>query len=417
MGTARPDPDLTVRSDCRYCGSTDLRSVLDLGRQPLANAFITKAEIADERRYPLELFVCGSCWLAQLRHVVRADLIFSEYSYVTSTSGALVRHYESLAHDLTQHYKLGEGDLVVDIGCNDGALLQAFPRGVRRVGVEPSNVAELARSRGLDVVQAFFNDRVAHEIARDRGRARVVTATNVFAHVDDIEAFTRALAQLLLDNGVVVIEVSYLPDLIAGRLFDTIYHEHLSYCSLTPMIPFFERCGLTVIDAERIALGASGPAIRVTAQRTRRAERATSVMDLLAWERRWGIAEMAIYNDFAGSVRTLREQLLALLRSLRREGHRLAGFGAPAKGNTLLNYVSADASLLEFVADNTPFKRGKLTPGTHIPILGDDELLRARPEYALLLAWNYLDFFLANSEYIKRGGRFIVPLPEPRIVP
>lgn len=417
MGSSREDRDLRTRDDCRYCGSTDLRSVLDLGAQPPSNSFIRPDAVATERRYPLEMFVCGSCWLSQLRHVVPGAEIFDDYLYLSSTSKALVRHYGDLVRTLAVDRTLRPGDVVVDIGCNDGVLLGQHDPALVRVGVEPSRVAEHARAAGLVVMQEFFGEETARRIVREHGRARVVTATNVFAHVDDITAFARSLPSVLADDGIFVLEVSYLPDLIDGCLFDTIYHEHLCYCSLTPMVPFLERCGLEVVDASRVPFGASGPAIRVTAQLPGAGQPAARVRELLAYEEAWGISRMSTYTAFAERVRAVRSELRAMLESLRRGGARIAAFGAPAKGNTLLNYIGADPDLIEFVAENNPIKQGTLTPGTHIPVTSDEHLLETMPPYALLLAWNYADFFLANSDYIKRGGRFVMPLPVPRILP
>jgi SAM-dependent methyltransferase len=394
-----------------------LEPVVDLGAQPLANGFIPPESVPFERRYPLQPVVCTNCWLTQLRHVVRAQVIFDEYSYLSSTSAPLVRHYAELVNGLTGAIGLHPTDVVVDIGCNDGILLKSYDPGLVRVGVEPSQIAELARAAGLAVVKAYFDETVAREIVARYGRARVVTATNVFAHVDDIGAFARAIPLLLADDGLFVLEVSYLPDLIAGRLFDTIYHEHLCYCALTPLVPVLDRCGMTVVDAERVSLGASGPAVRVTARLPAGASPSQRVEQVLAFERAWGVSSLVTYARFRMRVAEIRDRLREMLYRLRDAGNRIAAFGAPAKGNTLLNYVGLDRSVIEFVADDTPLKRGKLTPGTHIPVVGDDHLLDQMPPYALLLAWNYLEHFLANSEYVHRGGRFVVPLPDPRIVP
>ena len=363
------------------------------------------------------MFVCGSCWLSQLRHVVPGNEIFDDYVYLSSSSKALVRHYGELVRSTVAALGLQAGDLVVDIGCNDGVLLSQYDPSFTRVGVEPSQVARHARAAGLEVVQDFFGPAVAERIVREHGTARVVTATNVFAHVDDIAEFTRAIPPLIGHGGVFVLEVSYLPDLIDGCLFDTIYHEHLCYCALTPMVPFMRRCGLEIVDAERIPFGASGPAIRVSCRVAGTAAVAPSVAALLAYEQEWGVSGDRRYGEFRRRARDVRSRLRALLGRLQGGGARLAAFGAPAKGNTLLNFIGADRRLIDFVAENNPEKQGMLTPGTHIPVVSDERLLSEMPPYALLLAWNYLDFFIANSQYIKRGGRFVVPLPEPRIVP
>lgn len=403
---------------CRYCASASLTQVLSLGAQPPSNSFLREEDVAAERRYPLDLVLCNSCSLAQLGYTVPPELIFDDYLYLSSTSEPLRRHYRSLALDLTATYGLQAGDLVVDIGCNDGILLKEFDPALRRVGIEPSRVAELARQSGLEVVRAFFEMEAAQAIVERQGTAKVVTATNVFAHVPDIDGFVAGLGPLLGEQGVFVFEASYLPDLIDGCLFDTIYHEHVFYLTLTPLIPFLQRHGLRVIDAHRVPFGASGPAFRVAIvpeASTWASSPATA--RFLEDERRWGTGERRIYERFADTVERTRDQLLSLVSQVAKTEAPIAGYGAPAKGNTLLNYLGLDRSLVMFIADRNAMKQGLLTPGSHIPVVSEEKLTEVMPDHALLLAWNYLDFFLENSEYIRRGGRFIVPLPQPRIRP
>ncbi len=404
-------------TSCRYCGSDDLRAVLSLGDQPPSNSFLREEDIAHEERYPLELVRCGSCALTQLGHSVSGALIFDNYRYLSSSSTALRRHYGALARTLASRFELQAGELVVDIGCNDGILLRAFDNSLGRVGVEPSNVAEIARAEGLDVIRAFFGEDVAREIVDRLGCARLVTATNVFAHVDSIGAFVAALPHLLGARGVFVAEISYLPDLIDGVLFDTIYHEHLLYLALTPMVPFLRRFGLSVFDVERVPFGASGPAFRVYIAPDAAMPVSPAVDEFLEREERWGIRTDARYSAFAVAVSETRDEIGTLLQELAGQGARIGGYGAPAKGNTLLNYLELDRATIQMIAETNPLKQGLVTPGSHVPIVSEEEFIAAMPEYALLLSWNYVDYFLQNSEYIRRGGRFIVPLPEPRILP
>lgn len=415
--TVMTTSDVRMVTRCRYCGSSDLVEILSLGDQPPSNSFLRLEDLTHERRYPLDLVLCRVCFLAQLRHVVSPKLIFDDYLYLSSTSGALKRQHHALAASLTKRFSL-RGGLAVDIGCNDGVLLSGFPPEVRTVGVEPSRVAEIARQAGLKVIRGFFDDRVASEILSEHGTARVVTATNVFPHVDGIADFVDALLPLLGDSGVFVVEASYLPDVIDGGLFDTIYHEHLAYLSLTAVEPLLLRHGLEVFDVERVPTGASGPAFRFYAQREGGPEsRTAAVAGMLSWEREWGVHSVETYLAFARRVRIVRERLLELLSELRATGAVIGGYGAPAKGNTLMNYVGLDVSVIREIAETNPLKCGLLTPGSHIPIVSETDFLIDRPDYALLLSWNYLDYFLEKSEYVRQGGRFIVPVPEPRIVP
>lgn len=415
MTTGSP---VRLATSCRYCGATDLRPVISLGQHPPSNGFLREEQISSETRAPLEVVRCGACALVQLRHSIDLATVFDDYLYLSSTSLALRRHYATLARDLSARFDLGPGQLVVDVGCNDGVLLREFDPGLVRVGVEPSRIGELARREGLEVVSGFFGRGVARDVVRAHGTASVVTATNVFAHVDRIGDFVEGLPDLLGADGVFVAEMSYLPHLIDGVLFDTIYHEHVLYLALTPVIPFLAAHGLRVFDVELVPFGASGPAFRVfaTPERARRLP-TPNVATILDHERDWGIADEARYRSFSDAVAVKRRRILDVVGELRRRDGPLGGYGAPAKGNTLLNFLGLDRGTIAMIAEANPLKQGLVTPGSHIPIVSEAAFLEAMPPHALLLSWNYLDHFLESSEYVRRGGRFVVPLPDTRIVP
>lgn len=404
---------------CRYCHSDKLKKFLSLGWHPPSNSFIRSDRIVMEERYPLEVYLCEKCYLVQLLDVVAPELIFDEYLYLSSSSQALRNHYARLADSLTSRFNLGPGDVVVDIGCNDGVLLLGYHLpGLIKVGVEPSKVAERAIASGLEVVKAFFSVEVSRHIVGAHGLAKIITATNVFAHVDKIGQFVEGvLALLKYDDGVFIIEAPYLVDMVDQTLFDTIYHEHLCYLSMTPLIPFLAKYGLEVFDVEKVPIGASGPAFRAfVRKRVDWRQVNDSVYRMLTAEAAWGIGRVERYLEFASKVESIKAEVLGIIEKLRGSGARIGGYGAPAKGNTLLNYMGITPTMLECIADTNPLKQGLVTPGSHIPIVSEEEFLRRMPEYALLLSWNYLDFFLENSEYIKRGGRFIVSLPLPAII-
>lgn len=407
------------RSDCRYCGSEDLSLFLSLGDQPPSNGFLRPDQIDAEQRYPLDVYLCQNCSLVQLIDVVPAESIFDEYLYLSSSSKALKEHYARLANAITTTFALQAGDVVVDIGCNDGILLHGYPSiELQRVGVEPSRVAELAAQSGLRVFNTFFGAEVAQQVTDELGPAKVVTATNVFAHVDDIAGFVDGIPKLLASDGVFIIEAPYLVNLIEETLFDTIYHEHLCYLSLTPMVPFLGRFGLEVFRVERVPFGASGPAFRTFVQHKGGPHKLDgSDQQMLSDELSWGIGKQDRYVDYAQHVASLKDQILTLLYELQSKGARMGGYGAPAKGNTLLNYLGLTGETVEVIAETNELKQGTLAPGSHIPIVSEEEFLRRMPDYALLLSWNYLDFFLEKSEYIRGGGKFVVPLPTPRIEP
>lgn len=404
---------------CRYCGGESLDCFLSLGEQPPSNSFLRADQVAAEARYPLDIYRCERCALVQLLDVVPAETIFDDYVYLSSTSKALVQHYGRLAEALTARFELRAGDAVVDIGCNDGVLLKGYtPPGLVRIGVEPSKVAEVASAAGFTVFRGFFSSALARAIVEKHGPAKVVTATNVFAHVDAIGEFVDGLRSLLGRAGVFVIEAPYLLDMIEQTLFDTIYHEHLCYLSLTPMVPFLARHGLEVFDVERVPFGASGPAIRVSVQPVEAGRPVgAAVKQMLEDEASWGIDRPEQYYSFARKVEQIRTEVLEILARLKKVGASIGGYGAPAKGNTLLNFLGLTPATIESIAETNAWKQGLLTPGSHIPIISEEEFLRRMPDYALLLSWNYLDFFLAQSEYIRKGGRFVVPMPSPRVAP
>lgn len=403
---------------CRYCGSKKLSLFLSLGDQPPSNSFIAPDKIKDEKQYPLDVYVCHSCSLVQLIDVVPAEHIFNDYLYLSSSSRALKTHYAQLAQLLTKRFHLAAGDVVVDIGCNDGILLTGYTLpGLKVIGVEPSKVAKIATKAGFAVLNSFFDNITAKKIVKKYGTAKVVTATNVFAHVDNIGAFVKGLPTLLGTNGIFVIEVPYLIDLIDKTLFDTIYHEHLCYISITPLVPFLEKHELQIFDVERIPFGASGPAIRVFIKHVTNTERIrTSVTTMLADEKKWGVDKITTYKGYAKKVKQIKKNVRNLITKIKKTGAHLGAYGAPAKGNTLLNYFGLSPSDIVFIAETNSVKQGLLTPGSHIPIVSEEAFIAAMPEYALLLSWNYVDFFLEKSDYIKKGGKFLVPLPKPQII-
>jgi hypothetical protein len=391
---------------------------LSLGKHPPSDSFIPRDMLHREVSYPLDVYVCTNCWLVQLLDVVDAREMFGDYAYLASQSRALVAHYEDLTARITREVGLGSGDVAVDIGCNDGVLIRGYKNSVVAVGVDPSTAAEVAISRGFNVLHGFWNAERSAEILRKFGPAKIITATNVFAHVDDMHSFTAAIPPTLRDDGVLMIEASYLIDVIDEVLFDTVYHEHLCYLSLTPMVPFLERHGLEVFDVERVPFGASGPAIRVWAQKKGGHRKVQpTVQQRLDAEKVWGANTVTRYDDYARRVHQLKHDLLTLIGKLKAEGKTVGGYGAPAKGSTLLNFMGLTSKDIPSLAETNVRKIGKLTPGSHIPIISEEQFMKNPPDYALLLAWNYLDFFLEHSPYIKGGGKFIVPMPTPRVEP
>lgn len=402
---------------CLLCGARGLDIFLDLGAAPLANAFRPAGEQGAEPVFPLRIARCPRCHHVQLAETVPPERMFSEYLYVSSYSETLVAHLDSLAETLTARRHLGKNDLAVDIGSNDGTLLAALGRrGVRTVGIEPArNLAVLARGRGVETESCYFDRFAAQKIRQRYGPAMAVTATNSFPHIQNPDEYLAALDLLLDARGVFVVEAHYLGDMLEQTVFDTIYHEHVSYWSLGPMRELFARHGLTVFDVERLPVHHGQ--IRVWAGRTGTVKPAASVERLLEAEREAGFATPAPFAGFAARAGRIRESLGRLLGSLRAAGAAVAGYGAPAKASTLLTYLGLGPETIAYIADRSPLKQGRLVPGARIPIVAPEHLLAARPDYVLILAWNFVDEIVTQLDgYRRAGGRFILPVPEARVL-
>jgi len=404
-------------STCRSCGHAGLEPVLDLGRTPLADRLLTATQLAEtEPVYPLQVAFCPHCSLLQILETVPPEVLFCEdYPYYSSFSDALLRHSRENVLDLIARRDLGPRSLAVELASNDGYLLRNYVEaGIPVLGIDPAEgPAREAEKIGVRTLNTFFTAELATRLAADGRQADVIHGNNVLAHVADTNGFVGGIATLLAGSGVAVIEVPYVKDLIDHREFDTIYHEHLCYFSVTALDHLFRRHGLYLNEVKRLPI--HGGSLRLYVEKVERV--GDSVKELLALEAAERVDRIDFYRDFAQRVEGLKTELLALLRGLKAQGRSVAAYGAAAKGATLVNYVGIGTDLVDFVVDRNVHKQGRYMPGQHIPIFGPERLLTAQPDYVLLLAWNFAaEIMEQQAEYARRGGRFVVPVPEPKVV-
>ncbi|MFC1951003.1 class I SAM-dependent methyltransferase [Chloroflexota bacterium] len=402
---------------CHICRSDDLRTFLSLGPTPLANSYLEKDQLNEtEPYYPLDVCFCKHCGLVQLVDVIPAEILFKKYAYMTGMSETMKEHFPLMAEQVMANFKPPPGSLIVDIGSNDGTLLRGFDKyNVNTLGIEPaSNIAALSNAQGIETINDFFDEKLAQKVCEQRNKASVILSTNVFAHVNDLEDFLRGVSYLLAQDGVFIIEVPYLVDMLEKLEFDTIYHEHIRYYAVRPLVTLFSRFGMEIVHIERVSV--HGGSIRVYVQKSGIVP-SPSVKQLLELEESKKLGSFQTYQKFALAVSSVKEKLLSLLGYLKEKGSRIIGYGAPAKGSTLLNYCKIGNETLDYIIDVTPFKQNRYTPGMHIPIFSESNFHATPPDYALLLAWNYAEEILRKEDlFRKAGGKFILPIPDPRVV-
>lgn len=411
-------PHLHSATPCIVCGMATVEEFLDLGSTALANKFLSEAELdRPEPKFPLKVGFCQTCGHVQLTEAVPPHAMFQDYLYVSSASDTLKRHLYDLSDVLVQRRCLGPKDLVIDIGCNDGTLLKGFARhGVRTLGVDPAeNLAALTQESKIDRYVGFFNSGTARDIVARWGQASLITATNTFPHIPGLQDFVDGIQTALAPGGAFVIEAHYLVDMLEQGAFDTVYHEHISYWALGPMVRLFRDSGMQVVDVERLPLHHGQ--LRVTIQRLGECLPTDRVGEILRMERALGIDQFETYIRFAEKTRDIKAAVRQTVTDLVTQGRRVVGYGAPAKGNTLLSFLDLGPSLIPYIADRSALKQGRYTPGSHIPVVAPSRLLEDQPDYVLVLAWNFLEEVMEQqNEYRSRGGRFIVPVPDVKIL-
>lgn len=405
---------------CRHCQETLRHTVVDLGMSPLCESFVSPNNLNSmEPFYPLHVRICSNCFLVQLQEYVSPQEIFSEYAYFSSYSSSWVAHAKRYCDAITERLKLGSDSLVVEIASNDGYLLQHFaPLGVPVLGVEPAaNVATVAQEKGVPTHVGFFGVKLARELAQSGRKADLMVANNVLAHVPDINDFVAGMKILLKPEGVVTVEFPHLEKLIKYNQFDTIYHEHFSYLSASVVERIARAHGLKIIDIEELSTHGGSLRVYLAHEDSARpvSDAATSILDR---EDRLGLQTLAAYDTFAENVKKTKRELLSFLIEAKNAGKRICGYGAPGKGNTLLNYCGIGPDFLDFTVDRNPYKHGRYTPGTHIPILPVEEIDRARPDLILILPWNLQDEIVEQMRHVRDwGAKFIVPIPTVTVIP
>ncbi len=404
-------------AQCRSCGGADLSVFLSLGELPLSDGLLEARQlIENEPRYPLDVAFCSACSLVQILETVPPEELFgADYPYFSSFTDTLLRHSEANVKERIAERKLGAGSLVVELASNDGYLLQYYQAsGVPVLGIDPApGPVAAARAKGIDTLEAFFGIELAKRLASEGRRADVIHANNVLAHVADTNGFVAGIATLLKDDGVAVIECPYVKDLIEHGEFDTIYHEHLCYFSVTALRALFSRHGLYITRIVPLAI--HGGSLRVFAEKENRPEQ--SVPQYIESEQRLGLDRLDYYADFSSRVSQIRTELNELLQGLKERKARIVGYGAAAKGTIMLNYVGIGQETLDFVADRNTHKQGRYIPGVRLPIAAPERVLAEQPDYVLILPWNFKDEIMAQqAEYRRRGGKFIVPVPRPTII-
>lgn len=409
---------MTRRAECRACRGKQLDLFLDLGTVPLANSFLTAEQLAQrELRFPLEVYFCEDCCLVQLVHVVNPEVLFSHYLYRTGTNQTIAEHNRRLAGTVVNERKLGAKELVVEVASNDGSLLSCFRElGVRTLGVEPAkNIAQIASDAGIETLNEFFDSASAEKILAGHGQASAVIANNVLAHVDATIEFLAHCKRILRPDGRVIIEVPYLGEMLDKLEYDTVYHEHLCYFSVTALMRLFAEAGLLLDRVDHVPI--HGGSLRLWGKHADGSGCGASVLEMAEKEKKEGLASFSRYEEFSRRVKQNREELGALLNRIKKEGKSVAGYGAPAKGNTLLCYCGIGTDLIPYTVDLSPLKVGLYTPGSHIPVAPVQRIFDEQPDYVVILAWNFAPEIIKFLQPLQQKGTgFILPIPEPKML-
>lgn len=405
----------TRRNDCRVCGSKDLVKILDLGETPLANGFLTKDELKKvEEKFPLVVYFCKNCSLVQLLDVVDPKMLFGKYHFMTSASKPSVDHFARFGKDLVDNFVKSKNDLVIDIGGNDGTLLNNLKDYCRILNIEPaSNIAEISAKKSIPTINDFFSSELAEKVSDEYGKASIISANNIIAHTDKVKDVFSGANFLLKDDGIFVFEAHWIKNLIGDGGFDQVYHEHLCYYSLHSLKYLVESEGFFIKDVKSVPM--QGESLRVYAGKT--SGSSSSVDEFLKKEKQLGLTDADAYFGFSDKVVKNAERVKEMLVLLKQQKKKIVGYGASAKGNTLLNYFGIGNNILDYIVDTTPLKQDLYSPGTHIPVVHPDKIKKETPDYIFILAWNYADAIIEKEQALReKGVKFIIPVPEVRII-
>ena len=409
---------INLTLNCRFCNEVLINIFVDLGTSPLSNAFLKKEMIDSEKKYPLCAYVCDNCFLVQIPEFEKPENIFDNYAYFSSYSSTWLQHAENYVNMIIKKFNFNEKNFVVEIASNDGYLLQFFKeKNIPILGIEPAvNVAKVAIEKEIPTITKFFSVNTANELRIEGKNADLIIGNNVLAHVPNLNDFVQGLKILLKSNGVITLEFPHILQLIQNNQFDTIYHEHFSYFSLTSLYQIFSSHDLDIFDVEE--LPTHGGSLRIFVKHSSNVlyEKKQSVSKMLQVEEEFGLKKIETYKNFSNKVKKTKEELKKFLENAKKENKKIVCYGAAAKGNTLLNYCDVKYDEIEYVVDRNPHKQGLLLPGTHIPIKTPEKIFQTKPDYVLILAWNLKDEIMSQMEKIKMwGGKFVVPIPEVKI--
>lgn len=412
--------DVIHRRDmCRGCEGHDLEMIFSLNPSPIGDAFVTAEELnVNQPIYPIDLYMCKSCGLAQLIDVIDPDILYGEYLYVTSSSAGLSEHFQAYADSVTKRCRLKPGSLVVDIGSNDGTLLRHFhQRGMSVLGVEPAaHIADQATASGIMSIADFFTPDLAKNIVAKHGNAKLISANNVFANIDDLKSWLTAVNELLDEDGVFVFESYYLADLVQNMVFDFIYHEHLSSFSVRPIQALFKGVGLELVAVERVAT--KGGSLRYFVQRSSGPlNKDGSVVEMLALEENMGLYQIETFLAYNDKINALKARTKAFLAEAKTKGKSIAGFGASITATTLIYHFEI-GEYLDYLVDDNLCKQGRFSPGLHLPVVSSSVLCERNPDYVIILAWRFAETIISKNKcYLEGGGQFVIPVPEFNLIP